>query len=119
MVEVPDETFARYVIEAAKEWGDYGDIHDNVPGSRGTKSMDWSLNDLDPEECSVDMLSETKARVGQKIQASWWRQTSKARLYPNSKAHPAEGVTKFETLMVELIADFSDGLPRVTINAER
>lgn len=120
MVNVPDTAMAKHVIELAKEFGEYGEVYDTVAeGRHGEHEFDaeWSLNDMNPSDCAVDMIEEGVLRVSDTIEATYQVQIESATYYPNSKAHPAEYETRTIDLEVYIDMEISElGVP--VINAE-
>lgn len=87
MVEVPDHVIATFAIERAIEYGEY-----DVPSTIGLgeygqyeTELDWSMNDVTPESCEVEMIDENIINVHDTIEASYSEQVSR-----RTRHHPAE-----------------------------
>lgn len=119
MVEIRDELMARHVIEQAREYGEWGDVYDTAAeGEYGQYEYetDWSLTDMNPSECDVDMDDETVV-VSDMIEAEYSVRTARAKLNPPGSAHPAEYETRTTNLYVSIRMTLGE-LPVPIINVE-
>lgn len=94
---VPTESLATFIINAAREYGEYGDVYDTAhEGKHGEHEFetDWSLGDLDADDVDVEVTTDndgyTVVLVIGEVDAEYSVKTASARYNPPGKAHPAE-----------------------------
>lgn len=118
-MEVPDELMARHVIAQAREYGEYGEVHDRVsegPYGAAEYETEWSIADLDPQECDVDMRDDTVSVKGI-VMGEYAVQVASATYNPPAAAHPAEYETRERELFVEIEMELGT-LPFPVVNVE-
>lgn len=110
MVEVDDTLMAEHLIAEALEAGDF-DVPGHISlGEHGQydKPIDWDLNDLDPEECDVDMYDDMVVVAGT-IDVTYTVKTASA-----TRMQPAEYRTETAEVYVVIERDLGDmSQPRV------
>jgi len=119
MVEINDRLLAQHVITQAREYGEWGDVYDTVAeGEYGQHEHDveWSLADMNPDDCDVDMDDNTVVVTGT-VEGEWSVKVSSARRYPTHKAHPAEWEHRSVTLLVQIEMELGE-LPIPVIHVE-
>jgi hypothetical protein len=119
MVEIEDHKLARHVINQAREYGVYEDINDvATEGTHGQYAYDteWSIADLDPSHCNVEVNGDTLIVMGT-VEAQYTVQTAKARRNPPGKAHPAEYEKRTAPLEVSIGMELGE-LPEPVVTAE-
>lgn len=117
MVEVPDRPLAEHIIIQAREYGTFGDVVDTY--SEHVKDHDhdleWSLADLDPETCDVDIDDETVVVTGE-VEGEYSVKVLDARRNPPGKAHPAEYENRTIPVAITIEYQLAENLPEPTIN---
>ena len=104
MVEVPDAVIAERVINEALEWGEF-DMPDTIGlGEYGEQELDleYSLTELKPSECDVDMYDETVVVSGE-VSGSYSYQTAR-----RTRHHPAEYTTEYVPVFISMELDLTE-----------
>jgi hypothetical protein len=112
MVEIPDRLIARHAIAEALEWAEEIDVPTTYAlGEFGQyeTELDWTLNDLNPDECDVDMVNDSTLLVSGGVEAKYTVQVSSG-----SRWHPPEYRTEYVPLWIGVELDLSnEGAPRI------
>jgi len=119
MVEINDRLLAQHVITQAREYGKCGDIHDTVAeGNYGQHEYEseWSLADMNPEECDVEIDDKTVIVHGT-VEAEYSVKVLSSIRHPANRARPAEWENRTATLLIRIEMELGE-LPLPLIHAE-
>lgn len=114
--QVPAGLLIDHILAEALEMAEWN-THVNAP-ERGDHEVEWSVGDVDDWEVHVG--TDDLIHLRGTTEASYSVQTSRAKLNPPGKAHPAEYRTETFPVHVQVTADWTGngGLGSYTIDAE-
>lgn len=109
MTEIPDDLMAEFVIEQAKEYGEYVEVVDTIGSFGAKRDIEWSIDDIDSDRCDIELDDETVV-VSDIIDGRYYEQVLSSSYY-----HPAEYESYVQEMSVTISMDLNK-LPQPKIS---